>query len=805
MRPAEELPEDVAALRERLSRLSEASQRINESLDLNTVLQDVLDSARALTRARYGLITLLGAQGEVEDHLTSGFSAGEAVQLPAMPGVMRLYEYLGHTAGPIRVGDLLGYIRGQGLPEMRFPVQPGAFLSAPVRHHQESMGHIYLAKEGGGPEFSREDEETLVMFASQAALVIANARRHRDERRARADLETLIDTSPVGVVVFDAKSGAPLSFNREARRIAEGLRTGDNPPERMLEELTVRRADGREISLEEVSLVQALSPAETVRAEEVVLQVPDGRSVTLLINATPMRSLEGEVESMIVTLQDMTPVEELERLRAEFLGMVSHELRAPLTSIKGSAATLIGSGESLDPAERLQFHRIIEQQADHMQGLIKDLLDVARIESGTLSVAPEPAEAAEVVDRARNAFLTAGGRHNLHLDLEPGLPPVLADSRRVGQVLGNLLSNAARHSPETSTIRLAAGREGVDVAFSVVDDGIGVSGELLPHLFRKHSRIDGDGRSGIAGSGLGLAICKGIVEAHGGRIWAESEGPGMGARFIFTLPAVEEGVYAVPHGPAPTSVSSPRTGDEPTRVLAVDDDPQALRSVRDALTAAGYAPIVTADPEAVGRLIEEEKPHLVLLDLVLPGSDGIELLESVPQLADVPVIFLSGYGRDQTVARALSAGADDYIVKPFSPTELVARIQTVLRRQAAPVRAEPSDPYRLGELSIDYTHNRVTVANRPVRLTDLEYRLLLELSVKAGRVLTHDYLLQRVWGPGHSVGPGQVRTVVKNLRRKLGDDTGNPTWIFTEQRVGYRMATAQTAESSAGTLPTSAG
>ena len=288
--------------------------------------------------ARYGVITLLDAQGAVEDFLTSGLGAGEAAQLPAMPGVMRLYEYLGHTAGPIRVGDLLGYIRGQGLPEMRFPVQPGAFLSAPVRHHQESMGHIYLAKEGGGPEFSREDEETLVMFASQAALVIANARRHRDERRARADLETLIDTSPVGVVVFDAKSGAPLSFNREARRIAEGLRTGDNPPERMLEELTVRRADGREISLEEVSLVQALSPAETVRAEEVVLQVPDGRSVTLLINATPMRSLEGEVESMIVTLQDMTPVEELERLRAEFLGMVSHELRAPLTSIKGSIA-----------------------------------------------------------------------------------------------------------------------------------------------------------------------------------------------------------------------------------------------------------------------------------------------------------------------------------------------------------------------------------------------------------------------------------------------------------------------------------
>ena len=117
----------------------------------------------------------------------------------------------------------------------------------------------------------------------------------------------------------------------------------------------------------------------------------------------------------------------------------------------------------------------------------------------------------------------------------------MADRLRIVQVLGNLLSNAARHSPEASSIRVSAVREGVHVAVSVADDGMGVSADLLPHLFRKFSRIDGDDRGrGIAGSGLGLAICKGIVEAHGGRIWAESGGPGLGARFTLTLPAVEE-------------------------------------------------------------------------------------------------------------------------------------------------------------------------------------------------------------------------------------------------------------------------
>ena len=165
-----------------------------------------------------------------------------------------------------------------------------ALLAAPVLHMGKRVGHIFLPATGGGGEFSREDEETLVAFASQAALVIANARRYRDELRARADLETLMDTAPVGVVVFDARTGAPVSVNREMRRIVDSLRTQDQPPEQLLEVLIVRRDDGTEISLEELSLAQELSGAETVRAEEIVLRVPDGRSLRLLLDGTPIRA-----------------------------------------------------------------------------------------------------------------------------------------------------------------------------------------------------------------------------------------------------------------------------------------------------------------------------------------------------------------------------------------------------------------------------------------------------------------------------------------------------------------------------------
>ena len=165
--------------------------------------------------------------------------------------------------------------------------------------------------------------------------------------------------------------------------------------------------------------------------------------------------------------------------------MVSHELRMPLASIWGSVMAMLDGTEDLDPAEVRQFLRIILDQAAGMRDLIGELLDVARIEAGELPVNPEPAEVAALVDRARNSFLSAGGRNNLHIDLALDLPLVMADRRRIGQVIGNLLANAARHSPESGAIRVSAARDGVHVRVSVVDEGRGISAERLADLFRE--------------------------------------------------------------------------------------------------------------------------------------------------------------------------------------------------------------------------------------------------------------------------------------------------------------------------------
>ena len=293
-----------AALRERLSRLAEAGLRINETLDFDTVLQGVLDSACALTEARYGMLVPFEGTGGVrlENAFTFGMTPAEAAELRDVLTGSGLCDLADQMPGPTRLPDLQGHFDSLGHPGFMPPLDfnpPLSFLGELLRHGSQSIGAVYLAEKTSGPEFTAEDEETLVMFASQASLVMANSRRYREEQRARADLETLINTSPVGVAVFDARTGTPVSFNREARRMVDGLVAPGEPAQRLLETVSVRWTDGREVSLREFPLAGLLRAGETVRAEEIVLRVPDGRSVSVLLNATPILSGAGAVESLV--------------------------------------------------------------------------------------------------------------------------------------------------------------------------------------------------------------------------------------------------------------------------------------------------------------------------------------------------------------------------------------------------------------------------------------------------------------------------------------------------------------------------
>jgi len=540
-------------------------------------------------------------------------------------------------------------------------------------------------------------------------------------------------------------------------------------------------------------------PLEVVRMRKTPLTVEhthrseDGSRRVVEVHCYPLLDEEGNVNQVIEYCIDVSErkraEEALERLRSEFTGIVTHELKTPLTAIKGSAATALGSQRPLAAEENRELFEIIDEQADRLRELMDNLLDVTRIEAGTLSVSPEPTDLLEVLEEARTTFARGGGRHEVRLEAPADMPHVSADTRRLFQVLMNLLNNGAVFSPTTEPITIAVEHDPLQVTVHVQDRGRGLPREKLPLLFKKFSRLHDDAGRKLSGTGLGLAICKGIVEAHGGRIWAESAGEGKGSTFSFTLPVAGDTAVKSLTDEARRAVhlGRVRRAGEKTRVLAVDDEPQVLRFLQRSLDEAGYQPIVTSDPSQVAKLVEQEEPDLILLDLALPGTSGFELLQRIREFSGVPVIFVTASDEEADTVRALKMGADDYITKPFSPSELLARIGAALRRRLLPDVTEVRPLFVLGDLTINFVERQVSVGGQNVSLSATEYKMLYELATHAGRPLTYAQILHQVWGPEYSGETELVRSFVSSLRRKLGDDARDPRFILTERQVGYRM------------------
>lgn len=219
------------------------------------------------------------------------------------------------------------------------------------------------------------------------------------------------------------------------------------------------------------------------------------------------------------------------------------------------------------------------------------------------------------------------------------------------------------------------------------------------------------------------------------------------------------------------------------RVLVVDDDAQILRAVRTSLQARGYDVRTAPNGETALDLLATEAFDLVVLDLGLPGMDGQEVIRRVRAWSDVPIVVLSVREAQEQKVSALDAGADDYVTKPFVMDELLARMRAVRRRSAA----EAARPVlRFGDLEVDVARQAVKLGGELIHLTPIEYRLLEALAGNPGKLLTHGWLLQRVWGPGYATESHYLRVFIQQLRRKLGDDPGRPRFILTEPGLGYR-------------------
>ena len=776
-----DLQRHIDVLEERIERMSTASLLINSSLDLDSVLQDVVDNARVLTRARYGIITTIDSNGVVEEFVTSGFTGSENDQLIAWSEGPRLFEHFRALRAPIRVADLPSYVDALGFSTEL--IRAKTFQGIPLYHRDVQVGNFFLAGKDGDQEFTATDEQLLRSFASQAATAIENARTHREERRVRADLDTLIDSSPVGVVVFNGRTGQLISYNGEARRIVEELGTPGREIEELLDIVTCRRADGRDVSLAESPMVRQLTNPETVHAEEITLSVPDGRNISLLCNATPIRAANGTVESLVVILQDLAPLEELTRLRAEIFSKVSDALRAPLIAIKGSSATALDASPRPDPNEMVHYFRIIDEQADRMHGLIGDLLDYGRIVTGTLDLDQVVVDVETLIEGGREILPSELTNRTVNLEINSDLPLVLVDRTRIEQVIGNLLVFTSKQSDPTFPIDISAQLEQAHVAVSLTTTNWQVSKSHLTRLFQRYSVGSNDDNSmNSPHEELDLAICRGLVEANGGRIWAETISASGGTRITFTLPLASDSLEASPTnstiGYRP--LKSKDSSSIPP-ILVINTNPHMQRYIQDSLATSGFSASFAEFDDQLDEKFDSFNPALVLLDLQQYGIALHDKIAHITSISDAPVIFIAPYGIDEVVIKALDAGAVDYVVTPFAAAELVARVRGALRRQMPPM------PFTVGELSIDYERRKVSVGLEQIELTATEYELLRVLSVNTGRVMTYAMLLRQVWRKSdHSADDTKaVRAVVKRLRQKLSDSAENPTYICNKRGVGY--------------------
>ncbi|OGO01472.1 MAG: hypothetical protein A2Y72_04925 [Chloroflexi bacterium RBG_13_53_26] len=221
-------------------------------------------------------------------------------------------------------------------------------------------------------------------------------------------------------------------------------------------------------------------------------------------------------------------------------------------------------------------------------------------------------------------------------------------------------------------------------------------------------------------------------------------------------------------------------------LLVVDDDPALVRLVSLNLELDGYQVVTAANGKTAIELIQKEQPALVLLDVMMPGMDGFQTCTRVREFSEIPIIMLTAKGGVEDVVRGLDIGADDYVIKPFSITELLARIKAVLQRSKFPQEAA-QPPFISGQLSINFVHHQVTIDDKEVMLPPTEYRILCLLARNAGRVITHDHLLTEVWGKEYRGDTHILQVAVARLRKKLGDDSGNPKYIATRPGIGYTL------------------
>jgi two-component system CheB/CheR fusion protein len=502
-------------------------------------------------------------------------------------------------------------------------------------------------------------DEALAHFISELAERTLAQARQQDALRDREEwFRAIVETVPH--MVFVGEDGGNVYNNAR------------------LEQYTGMTSD----ALRGYGWTQTIHPDEAARAAEIwsrsqVTGEPftsinrvrrhDGEYRWFLTAAAPLRDRAGRIVRWIGTWTDIhdrvraeEALREGDRRKDEFLAVLSHELRNPLAPIQNAYNIM----ERVDPLsdQALRARAVIGRQVDHLTRLVDDLLDVTRISRGKVQLRRSRVDLGATVRRTMEDLRADFASRNIALELrEPaGTTWVDGDATRLAQVVGNLLANAAKFTEPGGHVSVTIDRVGESATIRVRDDGVGIAPDVLRTLFEPFTQADRTLHRARGGLGLGLALVKGIVELHGGRATARSEGEGRGAEFTISLPiAAEEGDAAA--GDRPARHAARR------RILVVEDNEDAAVTLRDLLELDGHEVHVAGDGETALRAALRLRPDVILCDVGLPGVDGYEVarrLRSSREADAITLVALTGYASQEDVERALGAGFDHHLGKP---------------------------------------------------------------------------------------------------------------------------------------------
>ncbi len=415
-----------------------------------------------------------------------------------------------------------------------------SFLVSPLISHGRVIGSLGFHRwqiNGFSEHEAAMAERVAIQIVgaiANALLYAENARLYRRAEEHRSELQTLFDSITECVISMDSE----LRVDRANLRALRMLDTAEDDlsGRRVSEALNFTDETGAQPFNLEGFIKDCMERKEACSTEEVWLKNSGGKLIPIALTAAPEHNEDTHSSRAVLVFNDISHRRAVDEMRDTIISHVSHELRTPLTHIKGCASSLLQGDVSWDDKQKDYFVRTIDKQADRLTNLVDNLLELSRIQSGQIPLQVQPVSPAYLVKEGVRQAAPFLASHKVVIDVPASLPEAMAEASRLERVLVNLLENAAKYSSPGTTIRVSASTADEKIAISVADNGIGIPSDAREMVFGKFVRLHGGDDSQVSGTGLGLALCKAIVEAHGGKIWVESE-PGKGATFIFTIPA----------------------------------------------------------------------------------------------------------------------------------------------------------------------------------------------------------------------------------------------------------------------------